>query len=903
MAAVTSVEAGEAVLVRRAIFLHQDGVMLATTAVGMEAVGVLRPALTGPASVSELMPAITGSGFGYLRVGLRCMASQGWIDLDLTGDPKTTIVGTTDAGRALVPYLDRYLEAGEFLNLFGDASTGAWARPWATRQLESFSDLTERAAAGWGLGDLGEAEQDVAAAHLDGAVAVPAMLFLQATEAVGEQGPALPDDRFGRAAAGLLEHLGWLADGERWTAAGKRARVTARNYGLVGSYLPVLSQLPSLYRGQRVVAGSLAQPEAEWHVQRELNVIASGAAHGRYFADADEVFVELFDREPVSQQPRFVADMGCGDGSWLVRIHDLIRERTVRGRHLDEAPLLMVGFDFNQAALERARQALDRAGIPALVLPGDVSYPDRVRDSLTEHGIAIEDGLHVRSFIDHDRDYLGGDPSIQATGWPSGAYLDRDGHPLGGDAVERDLVTHLNRWAPYVPRHGLVVLEAHAVPPQVARRHVGALHSIAFEGYHGYSHQYPVEYPVFVRACRQAGLEPVTHCERHYPTSRPFVAVSLNRFVVTASDDPLPAQGPGLPREDTWRPPTGEDLEDGQALHRLLFVDGDLRHPRLWCSAPTGWLVAGALEAIESRLGDAEPGDAIRVLDYGTGTGLAAIELLKACRERGLEQRLERRQVSLEVHLADLPGSWFTQGHSLLGDCAWTRFHSLRDERGGFRPLLEVTGGRQMDVILASMVFHLVPDRALARLSGELESALAPGGRLLWNAPDLAPAGRYAVLFHDPNRALRRRWLELLDDPDASTDGAAAAVPEPVLEPLRRARGAGPELRAESGARADRRVLPVPNSADAVCDAIGERLAGEVERRAYEMLRQDFVDALLVPSNLDEYLPEIDDRDARQALVGWLLPEEVLPQMERGPAGTGLGLNVQWTFGAHERPG
>jgi ubiquinone/menaquinone biosynthesis C-methylase UbiE len=125
-----------------------------------------------------------------------------------------------------------------------------------------------------------------------------------------------------------------------------------------------------------------------------------------------------------------------------------------------------------------------------------------------------------------------------------------------------------------------------------------------------------------------------------------------------------------------------------------------VRYPRLWCSAPTGFVVARALEVVEQRLATAGRGSVIRVMDYGAGTGLAAIELLKACNERGIERRLERLGVKLEVHLVDLPSSWFAQGFELLRNCGWTRFHSLRASDGGFRRLSEVMGGDTVDVVM-----------------------------------------------------------------------------------------------------------------------------------------------------------------------------------------------------------
>ncbi|HVS29016.1 MAG TPA: class I SAM-dependent methyltransferase [Solirubrobacteraceae bacterium] len=855
--------------------------------------GILEPSLTAERSLAELYPELMPSGFGYMRVGLRCLASQGWMADLPTLDPETTVLRWTDSGRDAAPYLDNYAAAGECLGRFSGSAADAWSQPWDARQRESFLGLLEPACDRWRIdAELPSETRTLITTHLDAALVVPAMLWLRSADLLGDDGPELGDDELGRGIGRLLATLGWVDEAsDVWTASGREAAAVAVHFGMAASYLPLLARLPDLYRGTLVV-----KPEpgsAEWHVHRGLNVSASAAAHTRYYADADRIFVELFDREPVDAQPRFIADMGCGDGSWLVRLHRLIAERTLRGRTADSAPLLMVGLDCNAAALERARGVLDAAGVPALLALGDVSDPDQVARTLAEHGLTMSDGLHIRAFTDHDRDYAGGDESIAVRGWSSAAYVDDLGKPLDAATVERDQVEHLRRWAPHVSRHGLVMLEAHCVAPAVARRHLGATHSVAFDAYHGYSHQYPIEHSAFLRCCRTAGLQPASHCERRYPASRPFVAVSLNRLRVASSPAALPAVDPDAVREDTWQPDGGTQLEDGRALHELLYVDGDLRHPRLWCSAATGQVVAGALEAVEARLAAARRGDTIRVLDYGAGTGLAAIELLKAWHELGIERRLERAGATLEMHLADLPSSWFAQGFELLRHCSWTRFHSLRTPGGGFRALSEVTAGRRMDAVMANMVFHLIPPRALQRVAAELAGVTAPGGRLLWSSPDLGPAGEYAVLFHDPNRALRGRWLELLDGASASAARVREAVRE--VRATLDARGM-----SEAQARADRRVFPQANAAADVAAALANHFTGgaQLERQTYEILPHDLLDTMLVPSNQGEYLPEISDRALREDVIRELMLGEVVPAMREGPACTAVGLNVQWTLGA-----
>jgi SAM-dependent methyltransferase len=309
----------------------------------------------------------------------------------------------------------------------------------------------------------------------------------------------------------------------------------------------------------------------------------------------------------------------------------------------------------------------------------------------------------------------------------------------------------------------------------------------------------------------------------------------------------------------------------------MLFAGGGIRHPAMWHSAATGSVVAGALTAIEDCLANAREGNVVRTLDYGAGTGTATIELLKALRERGFERRLGDAGVGLEIHLVDLPSGWYAQAYELLSGCSWTRFHSLRADDGGFRPLLEVTGGQAMDVAMANMVFHLIPPRALPSAMAQLAGVLVPGGRLLWSSPDLGPPGPYDVLLHDPNRALRARALERLES-----------------------EGLDEEAMRVARERAERRILPSPLASD-VDAALSTAFDGETESRAYEMRAEEIVRGLLVPSNQAEYLPEIDDPERREQIIRELMLDEVIPAMQEGPAGTALGLNLHWTLGAYTK--
>jgi hypothetical protein len=506
--------------VRRTVFLAQEAVVLCTTLGALDDVGVLEPSLESDRSIADLVPDLTEPGFGSLRIAVRTLASEGWVEDGLTLDPETTVIQWTETGRLAARYRHSYIAVGRFLTGFDGTADDAWSRPWDAGQGEAYAELVGSACERWRLdADLPDELAALVRTHLDAALLVPTLLWLHESGRLGDA-PELPGGELGVAMGGLLGEVGYVDANGGWTETGIQARAYAINFGGVATYMPMLARLPELYRGELTVAESNGE---EWHVHRKLNITISAKAHHRYFGDTDAIFTELFDA-PAAERPRFVADMGCGDGSWLAHVHELLDQ-------LLDGPPLMVGIDASATTLERAAATLAAAGVDPLLLVGDVADPDALGRSLAEHGLAIEEGLHIRAFLDHDRAYRGADPNLPAPGLSTGAYIDADGRPAAAIEVERDLVAHLRRWAPHVSRHGMVLLETHCVPPQITRDNLGAMHSVAFDAYQAYSQQYPLEHDSFMRCCAEAGLRPDQRFERVYPSKAPFVTVSLNRLL------------------------------------------------------------------------------------------------------------------------------------------------------------------------------------------------------------------------------------------------------------------------------------------------------------------------------------------------------------------------------------
>jgi hypothetical protein len=247
----------------------------------------------------------------------------------------------------------------------------------------------------------------------------------------------------------------------------------------------------------------------------------------------DEIVVEIFNR-PLNQQPQGICDMGCGDGSFLEHLYFVVKNHTARGAALDQHPLILVGADFNKVARRVAKQTLRKAGIATFhIIGGDINRPAQLASDLEELGLDIHDLLHVRSFLDHNRPYvpLANYAKRSRAARSSGAFA-HFGEEIPVDELEENLVRHLRRWAPYVGRFGLLVLELHTLPPALTAANLDKTPAVAYDGTHGFSDQYLVELPIFLDCAREAGLHADSRFQHKYPPSE-LATVSVNFFTST----------------------------------------------------------------------------------------------------------------------------------------------------------------------------------------------------------------------------------------------------------------------------------------------------------------------------------------------------------------------------------
>ena len=522
------------VQLRGNIFRHLDGIATATTAYALHKKGVLKHLLdVERVSLSDLSLKFNANE-GHLNVGLRILCAQGWLIQHLDNASDEISYEVNENSKKAFGLVHLYEDAVNLLPYsvnFPNERIGADAFIVLERVFDKFQ-------AKFGLSNISnDSIEFQVLKHIEGVIVAPIVVLLGVNglfhkyfmEASFRAQEYHKDPESFKKILDFLVHLGWFTkkkDTYQFTDEGLFFAKRASAYGVTVSYIPTFIQLDELLFGNALVLKTDSPDDTEKHVHREMNVWGSGGAHSTYFKVIDEVIIKLFNK-PIDEQPKGILDMGCGNGAFIQHIFDVIEYQTLRGKMLEEHPLLLVGADFNQAALKVTRANLIKADIWAKVIWGDIGRPDLLANDLTEdYNIDLKDLLNVRTFLDHNRIW---DPPKQATNkvsTSSGAYT-YQGKRISNNLVEDSLLEHLQKWKPFVERFGLLIIELHTINPKLTAANLGKTAATAYDATHGYSDQYILEVDVFNKIAAEAGLHPDPTYFTTFPNPE-LATVSIN---------------------------------------------------------------------------------------------------------------------------------------------------------------------------------------------------------------------------------------------------------------------------------------------------------------------------------------------------------------------------------------
>ena len=526
------------VSLRSTIFRHLDGLVTAPVAFSLYKKGVLAHILEKKQTNLSELSSLFKANEGYLNVGLRVLASQGFLDYHINTATDEITITTNQKSEIAFSLFPLYEDVVNLLQFSMDFHP----RLFEEAPFERLKFIIEKYKDNYGIAfstdSLINSIQHQILKHIEGFLVGPTVVRLGMSGMFHKYFMEISfrpvefhksPEHF-KIILDFLVYLGWFTEKNgnyQFTETGLFFAKRASAYGVTVSYLPTFSKMDELIFGNPSILRIVGDGEDEIHVDREMNVWGSGGAHDAYFKVVDEIIIKLFNL-PIEEQPKGILDMGCGNGAFLEHIFNVIERQTLRGKMLNTHPLFLVGADYNQAALKVTRANLIKADIWAKVIWGDIGRPDLLAEDLKEnYKIDLKDLLNVRTFLDHNR--IWEMPKQITEGRISsstGAFAHR-GMRISNNLVEDNLLEHFKKWSPYVHKFGLLIIELHTIAPHLSAMNLGKSAATAYDATHGFSDQFIVEVEVLHKIAAEAGLLPDPNYFKKFPDSE-LATVSIN---------------------------------------------------------------------------------------------------------------------------------------------------------------------------------------------------------------------------------------------------------------------------------------------------------------------------------------------------------------------------------------
>ncbi|WP_190808937.1 class I SAM-dependent methyltransferase [Flagellimonas sp. S3867] len=525
---------------RSKLFQHLDGIVVGPAAFVLKENKATDYLLTHKSVDIDTMASDLNANNGYLNVALRTLCSQGWLVQHVDNDKNRIKYEINDLSKAAFNHFDMYREAIELLRMSEKFHPRKFEMEPFLKLEKTFESYKENFGVILSDDIVLKKLQNQILAHIEGIMVGPTLVRLGMTGMFHKyfMETRFKAEEFHRDPNGferllnILAQLNWFekeGDFYKFTEDGLFFAKRASAYGVTVSYIPTLRNLDKIIFGNPLLLKNTGPGEEEKHVDREMNVWGSGGAHASYFKVIDDILIEIFNK-PINEQPKGILDMGCGNGAFLKHVYTVIADRTYRGTILDEHPLMLIGADYNEAALKASKENLIQAEIWAKIIWGDIGNPQLLASDLKDkYGIALEDLLNVRTFLDHNRIWETPEQANKnRISSSTGAYV-FEGIRLNNNLVCESLKQHFKKWLPYVKKFGLLLIELHTVPPELIAQNMGKTAATAYDATHGYSDQYIIEIDEFLAIMKEVGLKSDKDKSLKYPNSD-LATVSINLF-------------------------------------------------------------------------------------------------------------------------------------------------------------------------------------------------------------------------------------------------------------------------------------------------------------------------------------------------------------------------------------
>ena len=521
---------------RSILFRHLDGIVIVPTIATLANKGICEYILKNNEFSLEEINTYFNTNKGYLNVALRLLASQGWIDRKFNSDNEQINFLLTSKGHALVQKSHIYQSFNKYTQDLIIIDETIYRNNNSENQSKFINIINELIQFLEQNNQVNSTDWELVK-HIEGFITGPILVSLKMSHFFNDstsKSEIIDTDTYKNFPVinniiKLFVELNWL-NNNKFTNEGLFYLRRASAYGVTVSYLPTFEKLNELLYGDPNILWERTEQNHETHVNRTMNVWGSGGAHTIYFKKIDEIIIDIFN-EDINKQPIGIADMGCGDGTLLIHLYNVVKSKTIRGQHLDKHPLKIVGADYNKAALISSKINLSNADINHIVIHGDISNPSSFADILEkDYKLDLKNMLNVRSFLDHNRIYREPLKKDNLTSCNStGAFAYR-GSYIPNSMLKQNLIEHFTDWEKYVKKYGLLILELHTIAPETISANLGCTAVTAYDATHGYSDQYIVEVGVLIDAAKSAGLRTVQKYQALFPSKEiPNISINLLR--------------------------------------------------------------------------------------------------------------------------------------------------------------------------------------------------------------------------------------------------------------------------------------------------------------------------------------------------------------------------------------
>ena len=524
---------------RSQLFQHLDGIAICSTISVLFKSKVFEYILKNHIfSIKDLIVKFKANS-GYFNIAFRLLASQGWIINSGTNTKDDIEYKLTSKGKKIIGYAKYYHLFSKSIPLFNKIKYNIFENK-QNIEYEHIQTLIEE------LNSLSntKTENDYVKSevllHLEGLLVGPVLVATGMCNYFNDLITSKNDldiKRLSNEAPGfkiisdIFLYLKFfkIIDGKYYfSEKGIFFIKRSSAYGVTVSYLPTFEKIYNLLFDNPSILWNRGKDDIELHVDRTMNVWGSGGAHTLYFKKIDKIIIDVFN-QPIEDQPIGIADMGCGDGTFLKHLYNVVLNKTLRGDLIKDFPLEIIGADFNKAARLASKITLQNANIKHFILAADISNPEAFAEDLkNKNNLLLENMLNVRSFLDHNRIYkFQKNKNLKNKCDSTGAFAYR-GRWVPNTELKQNLIEHFESWFKYVRKYGLLILELHTIDPEKISRNLGSTATTAYDSTHGYSDQYIVEVKTMLEAALEAGLESINKHRINFPSDNlPNVSINL----------------------------------------------------------------------------------------------------------------------------------------------------------------------------------------------------------------------------------------------------------------------------------------------------------------------------------------------------------------------------------------